>query len=207
MKKLFLMAIAAVMSLGASAQLISSNTVTHKASDNYNRFSVSYTSISNIQKDATSGVAAAWTKGISISKTTPLFIETGLGLNYAWDSNDGASLHWLTATVPVNLVYKYEISDGIKLAPFAGIYLRGNLIGEITYDEDKIGYDVDDFNYFDDREDGGAEASRFNIGWNIGVGVEFNKLYLGISYGSDFNEFVEKADKIGTLSATVGFNF
>lgn len=197
------MAIAAVMSLSASAQLISSNTVTHKASDNYSRLSVSYTSLSNIKEDGTSGFAAAWTKGISISKTTPLFIETGLGLNYAWDSEDDASLHWLTATVPVNLVYKYEIpNSGIKLAPFAGLYLRGNIIGEITYDDSD-----DNFNFFDDHEDGGLEASRLNFGWNIGVGVEFSKLYLGISYAGDFNEYVEKADKIGTFSATVGLNF
>lgn len=206
MKKLFLMAIAAVMSLGASAQLISSNTVTHKASDNYNRFSVSYTSLSNIDEDAMSGISAAWTKGIAISKTTPLFIETGLGLNYAWKSEDEYKINWLTATIPVNLVYKYEISDGIKLAPFAGLYLRGNLLGEMNIDDDYSQY-MDDVNFFDDYEDGGLEASRFSFGWNIGVGVEINKFYLGLSYGSDLNEFVEDADKIGTLSATVGFNF
>lgn len=200
------MAIAAVMSLGASAQLISSNTVTHKASDNYNRFSVSYTSLSNIDEDAMSGISAAWTKGIAISKTTPLFIETGLGLNYAWKSEDEYKINWLTATIPVNLVYKYEISDGIKLAPFAGIYLRGNLLGEMNIDDDYSQY-RDDVNFFDDYKDGGLEASRFSFGWNIGVGVEINKFYLGLSYGSDLNEFVEDADKIGTLSATVGFNF
>lgn len=206
MKKLFLMAIAAVMSLGASAQLISSNTVTHKASDNYNRFSVSYTSLSNIDEDAMSGISAAWTKGIAISKTTPLFIETGLGVNYAWKSEDEYKINWLTATIPVNLVYKYEISDGIKLAPFAGIYLRGNLLGEMNIDDDYSQY-MDDVNFFDDYDDGGYEANRFSFGWNIGVGVEINKFYLGLSYGSDLNEFVEDADKIGTLSATVGFNF
>ncbi len=200
MKKLFLMAIAAVMGLSASAQLISSNTVTHK-SDNYNRLSVSYTSLSNIGEDAMSGISAAWTKGIAISKTTPLFIETGLGLNYAWKSEDEYKINWLTATVPVNLVYKYEITDGIKLAPFAGLYLRGNLVGNISSDYD------DDVSFFDDYEDGGAEASRFSFGWNIGVGVDISKFYLGISYGSDLNEFVEDADKIGTFSATVGFNF
>lgn len=191
------MAIAAVMSLSASAQLISSNTVTHKKGNGYNRLSVSYTSLSNIGEDGMSGISAAWTKGIAISKTTPLFIETGLGLNYAWKSEDEYKTNWLTATVPVNLVYKYEITDGIKLAPFAGLYLRGNLVGNISSD-----YFDEDISFFDDYE-----ASRFSFGWNIGVGVDINKFYLGISYGSDLNEFVEDADKIGTFSATVGFNF
>lgn len=44
MKKLLLLAIATIMSLGASAQLITSNTVTYKKSSGYNRIGVSYNS-------------------------------------------------------------------------------------------------------------------------------------------------------------------
>ena len=47
MKKLLLLAIATIMSLGASAQLITSNTVTYKKSSGYNRIGVSYNSISS----------------------------------------------------------------------------------------------------------------------------------------------------------------
>lgn len=208
------MAFAVLMSAGASAQLISSNTVTHKEGSGYNRLSLSYNSVSNLTEDATSGVSLAWTKGISISKATPLFIETGIGLNYAWDSEDDWSLHFLTATVPVNLVYKWEIPNtDIRLAPFAGIYFRGNLVAESGTDDYMINWFNDkpsENDYYDkdfDPEDYGMEASRFSFGWNIGVGLEYSKFYVGLSYGSDLTELVEKADKIGTFSATVGFNF
>ena len=206
MKKLFMIALAAVFSLGASAQLVSSNTITHTKGNGYNRLSVSYDSWSKFEKgfDGASGVSAAWTKGISVSQSAPLFIETGLGLNYAWgEILDEIDLSWLSLTVPINLTYKYEIpNSGITIAPYAGLFLRGNIIGNLSSD-----YLNDDINLFDDYSDGGAEASRFSWGWNIGVGVEFSKLYVGVNYSNDFNEFIEDADKLSKFSATVGFNF
>lgn len=232
------MAIAAVMSLSASAQLISSNTVTHKKGNGYNRLSVSYNSLSFDKDfkdvDGISGLSVAWTKGISISQSTPLFIETGIGATYAWGSEEESESEYgitataeekhsfLNLTVPVNLVYKYEIpNSGITLAPYVGIYLRGNIIAN-TEDEYTVSgkginkSDSDETNWFNaiDDDEPGFGASRFNIGWNIGVGAEWNKLYVGIAYGSDFNKYVdidEKGDKlntkISTFSATVGFNF
>lgn len=60
MKKLLLLAIATIMSLGASAQLITSNTVTYKSSG-YNRIGVSYNSISSTAEgsESVSGVSLA----------------------------------------------------------------------------------------------------------------------------------------------------
>lgn len=206
------MAIAAVMSLGVSAQLVSSNTLTNKASKNYSRLSVSYNSIS-MDKDlidgGMNGFSLAWTKGISVSSTTPLFIETGLGATYAFKSDDAygvdISNKFLGVTIPVNLAYKWNVSNtDINLIPFVGVYLRGNLYGNTKYEYNG---DDEDYDWFDDYEDGGMEAARFSFGWNIGVGFEYSKLYVGLSYGSDFNEFVEKADKPGIFSATVGLNF
>ena len=69
MKKLLLLAIATIMSLGASAQLITSNTVTYKKSSGYNRIGVSYNSISSTAEgsESVSGVSLAWTKGSRVS--------------------------------------------------------------------------------------------------------------------------------------------
>ena len=80
MKKLLFLAIATIMSLGASAQLITSNTVTYKKSSGYNRIGVSYNSISSTAEgsESVSGVSLAWTKGISVAKDIPLFVETVL---------------------------------------------------------------------------------------------------------------------------------
>ena len=221
MKKILMMAFAAIVSMGASAQLISSNTVTHKKESNgYNRLSVSYNSLSTDKKfmdGAMNGFSAAWTKGISVSSSMPLYIETGLGLTYAFKSEtigedsyeEDLKHNFLALSVPVNLTYKYEVPNTeFKIAPFAGVYFRGNLLGETKWDDE----DDESINWFDDYEDDGLEAKRFSFGWQVGVGFEYRKLYLGVSYGSDFNNLIDNDDndikgKFNTFAATVGFNF
>ncbi len=223
MKKILMMAFAAIVSMGASAQLISSNTVTHKKESNgYNRLSVSYNSLSidkNFMGGAMNGFSAAWTKGISVSSSMPLYIETGLGLTYAFRSETNEikeesyevdlKHNFLALSVPVNLTYKYEVPNTeFKIAPFAGVYFRGNLLGETKWEDD---YDAESVKWFDDYEDDGIEAKRFSFGWQVGVGFEYRKLYLGVSYGSDFNNLIDNdddvKDKFNTFAATVGFNF
>lgn len=213
MKKLLLMAFAAFMTVGASAQLISSNTVTHKEGRNYNRLSVSYNAVSmddDFIDGSMSGFSLAWTKGISLSSSTPLYIETGLGLTYAFKSDDysdeGYSVDvknkYLYLAVPVNLVYKWNIPNtNMSLAPFAGIYFKGNLYGNTKAEAN--GYE-DEMDWYDSDE---GDGKRFNFGWNIGVGFEYSKLYVGLSYGSDLNEMFEDADKVGAFSVSLGFKF
>lgn len=217
MKKLLLMAFAAFMTVGASAQLISSNTVTHKKGSGYNRLSVSYNSISfdkDMADGAFTGFSLAWTKGISISSSTPLFIETGIGATYGFKSEDEDKFEYshkfAAVTVPVNLTYKWNVPNtDINLMPFVGLFLRGNLYGNTNISYENNDADIDWFDDFDENDpaNSGYEASRFSWGWNIGVGFEYSKLYVGLSYSNDLNEFIEKADKPGIFSATVGFNF
>lgn len=166
---------------------------------------------------AMNGFSAAWTKGISVSSSMPLYIETGLGLTYAFKSEtigedsyeEDLKHNFLALSVPVNLTYKYEVPNTeFKIAPFAGVYFRGNLLGETKWDDD----DDESINWFDDYEDDGLEAKRFSFGWQVGVGFEYRKLYLGVSYGSDFNNLIDNDDndikgKFNTFAATVGFNF
>lgn len=207
MKKFFTLAIAAIMSLGASAQLISSNTITQGEKTGYNRLDLSFNSISfGGDSDAWSGVTFDWTKGISVSSDMPMYIETGIGLTYGWmsESDGGYDLSgsFLAMKVPVNLTYKIGLGDsGFKVAPFAGIYFRGNFVGEQTveYRGQEATYD-----FFED-----ADATRFNVGINFGAGVEYKKLYLGVSYAKDFNKFIDVEDggSIGVFSATLGIVF
>lgn len=189
MKKLVLMAMVALVSLGASAQLISSSTVTYKKSEKkgYTRLGVSYNSVKFGDGDASNGVSLDWAKGISVSSSVPLFIETGIGATYCFGDY---GTKFLYASVPVNVTYKYEMTDGIKIAPFAGITLQGNIIGE-----------DDESNWFDDYD-----AKRFNVGFQVGSNFEFGKFFVGVSYGSAFNDLIEEA-KQKTFKASVGFVF
>lgn len=216
MKKLFVTLAAALISLGASAQLISSNTtVRHRtAKAGYDRLALSYNHI-GIEKDfvpeSLNGVSFAWTKGIPLSSNIPLYLETGVGLTYGFGSEtyeygDGyyysdeedVTFSYLGLTVPVNVTYRFDIPNTpLKISPFAGFYLRGNILGKNSRE------DGDDYDWFD-AEDDDYNAKRLSFGFQLGVGLEVSKLYLGLSYGTDMTTFVKHVDKPSIFSATVG---
>lgn len=190
MKKIFALAIASLMSLGASAQLISSNTMTYhkEKGKNYNRVGVSYNSISSDVDgaDAISGLSLSWTKGISVSGSLPLFVETGVGATYGFDDPSP-----LILSVPVNVTYKIPVTSKINIAPLLGVTLNGNLAS----DNDNMKY--------------------FAMGWQVGANFEFGKFYVGLGYGGGFMDFANSEDdyddgykyKLNAFSATVGIVF
>lgn len=185
MKKLLFLAIASIMSLGASAQLISSNTVTYhkEKGSGYNRIGVSYNSLKPDFDGASSnsGISLSWTKGIAVTSSAPLFVETGVTATYAFNDING-----LTATIPLNLTYKIPVADGINIAPLAGLTFNGNIFS-----------DVDDMKFF-------------TLGWQAGANIEFGKLYVGVTYGGGLTNYVEvegEGCKLNNLQATLGIVF
>lgn len=123
------------------------------------------------------------------------------------------------------MTYAFAIPNSkITIAPYAGLNLRLNLFGNRKIEVDGLDayYDEDEFwemmedeygikeeaNLFDKDDMGHKDATwkRFQIGWQIGVNVDFQKAYLGLSYGSDFSEIV-KDSKLKTTSITLGFKF
>ena len=159
------------------------------------------------------GLSLGYSKAFSIAQNTPLFIEGGLGLQYSFYSEDmegyyddyTMKLSMFSIKVPVNLVYKFNIpNSNIALCPFAGVNLRFNVSGKLKneYEDD----DDEDFNVFDD-DDMDDTWKRFQIGWQIGAKVMFNKSFtLGVSYGTDFSEICKKT-KIKTTSVALGLCF
>ena len=155
------------------------------------------------------GFSAECVFSFNLSDNVPLFLECGFGYQYAtYEENEKgikAELVLHTSYAPFNIGYKYHFDKKNAIIPFIGLILRRNIVGEITLSENYYGekYDLDVFDD-DDMED---EAwNRFQIGWQIGIGLNINKFYAGISCGSDFNELYEDA-KFKTASITLGFNF
>lgn len=63
-------------------------------------------------------------------------------------------------------------------------------------------------NLFDKKETGNKDDTwkRFQMGWQLGVGLYYNQLYVGVGYGKDITELCKKT-KIGTTSITLGYSF
>lgn len=223
---------------------------TIKDTNPYDRVSVSFMSekISPDKDDDTSlsGFSVDYIHGFSLSKTIPLFIETGVGLQAGFHSNDldkkefnivasdyGAEeqtdkITLMSIAVPVNLAYKFNINPDLSLQPYLGLNVKFNIIGKkkSTFgfknkeaeeefedycknpdEEDKQNV-IFDKNMFDKKDTGDKNATwkRFQLGWHIGVGMNYKALYLGLSYGTDFTSLCKKTNT-STFKVGVGINF
>ncbi len=187
----------------------------------------------NADNTTATGFSLGYTHGFSVSKQYPLFVEVGARLNYAFHSDDYDELvnnyekvvatikqktNYMNLVVPVNIAYKFAVGKAY-ITPYTGITLKANILAKTSYSADDVesGYEdaVDkymDENYEDvdrfDKKDVGKDDQwkRFQIGWQIGAGVDFNNYYVGLHYGLDFSEIAKKL-KSSNWAITLGYNF
>ena len=256
----------------ASAQFANGNTGSKKGSsatvvntDPYGRFYVSYNPLtikpdgSNSKNTTLSGVTVGFTKGISVSKSLPLFVEVGARFNFAFKSEDGYGMGggydydydydyddddypWYTnrpksdydydydyddededegvktkytymgVVIPVNLAYKWSsASVPVSITPFVGLTFKGNIVAKskTEYDSEYYGDRKDEeLDLFDKKDMKGKDHTwkRFQVGWQVGVGVDYKQLYVGFHYGSDFNEVCKKVNT-SNWGVSLGLNF
>lgn len=235
-KNIFAAVLLAGICTSASAQFAtqtsaSAPTATNTPSEGWSSFYVQYNpgTVSPDEGEDLdfTGVSVGFNKYTSISQSAPLFLEYGAALQYSWNSEEEDDIttkyNMFSAKIPVNVTYAFAIPNSkITIAPYAGLNLRLNLFGNRKYEVDGLGSYEDEFweemeeeygikqeaNLFDKDDMGHKDATwkRFQIGWQIGVNVNFQKAYLGVSYGSDFTEIVKDC-KMKTTSITLGYKF
>ena len=213
----------------------SSRSIVAEEFPNYSRIFISYSPMSfsgdyGKEMDTAGGFTLGWLGGWSVSKTMPLYVEGGLNLKYnhwsdEWSESDSygswsysytnkSSLTFLSLNVPVNISYKYSIAgvDGLSIAPYIGLHLTGNIIGSGKIeDETYVNGDLDEsdeetYSLFSEDDMGKDNtASRFQLGWQIGVGLNYKKLYFGVGYSAEFSEYMKKVNT-GGVTLTLGLN-
>lgn len=164
--------------------------------ESFNRVTVGYSGLlpgGDLGKgmNTMSGFTVGYNHGFGLG-AKPMFIEVGGNFNY--NSSNGFSL--LSLAIPVNYSYWFNVSDNISIAPYTGINFKINMYGSNDFFK--------------------AEGTkRFQMGWQIGVGANISKFYVGLQYGIDFLP-LQKADygKYGSYSlntssitVNVGYNF
>lgn len=182
-----------------AAMLLIAASVSASDNENYKRVEVSYNPIAAEDTDLT-GITAGYTQAFNVT-SKPLFVEVGGRFTYAFGDENGAKSKFIQLAVPVNVVYKYTLpsNSDFSIAPFAGVVFKGNIAGETKNNGNKA-------DWFDKKDEGGLDANRFQMGWNVGVGVNYKQYYLGVSYGA---EFMELADDVSTsnYAITLGYTF
>lgn len=207
----------------ANAQFANSSAsaATTTSQDGWDNFHISYNSTSvdvdgsDFGIDNIMGIEVGYTKVTPISNTMPLFLEAGASVVWAfgdlYDEEDDyydykykCSASLLSVKVPFNLIYKFDVNEKFSVLPFAGVYLKGNISGTLTLEQEDY-YDSysEDLDIFDEDE---GDGERFQYGMNIGAKCKINNCTLGVSYAFDFNELMEDT-KVSSLNLSVGFNF
>lgn len=63
-------------------------------------------------------------------------------------------------------------------------------------------------NMFDKKDVGSKDAvwKRFQMGWQIGIGLDYNSLHVGLGYTKDIMELCKKV-KTSSVMVSLGYNF
>lgn len=183
------------------------------------------------------GFGLEYTHGFSVSKSLPMFVEAGIKLQfgqgsvsqdrkiYGYDVEEIQKYQQLSFVVPVNFTYKFAINDNMSVAPYLGINFKvhalGRYKGEMKFDDDDLqdayeeeADEIEWINVFSDDEDNMGDKdytwNRFQMGWQIGVGLNVKSFYIGLQYGTDFipaYKYKKYSINSGTFAAKIGFNF
>ena len=122
---------------------------------------------------------------------------------YLYDDFGGSSNHkqkftMLSLKIPVDVMYSFDVSDGLSIQPYAGIYTRINIIGKLKVGDESA-------NIFS-KDDMGEDNTynRFQVGLQAGCKFRFGKKFTaGIGYYRDIAPKFYKYDKSGYDSSTI----
>ena len=153
------------------------------------------------------GMAMAGVVGLRLSGTTPVFLESGLYYTERGAKNIG----YTNLEVPLLIKYGIKASDDIAILPFVGPYFARACWGETKSalnknaegKETKVGS-------FDEKKAWTGGLSRLNMGFKIGYGAEYNKLYLEVGYQIGVTNIAKQDDltiRSNALFANFGVNF
>lgn len=187
-----------------------SNSGSSASVDEWSSFSVSYNPVSLSPEHgdniSATGFSATYSKAWSISQSSPIFIEGGVGLQYAFDTEDLGDMvndsdgkvtlqqkyNLLTLKVPVNIMYAFSVpNSNVKIAPFAGLTANINILGTTKYDFEMTGiygsYESELMSYIESTYGKKATESR-NLFDKDDMGSKeatWNRFVLGAQIGAN----------------------
>lgn len=192
MKKIISIVLALIACTTVSnAQLVKSRTyadLQQKGYSDYNRLTVGYNGLflsSEGESTTLHGVEIMYDRGFSLSESIPVYLDLGLSASY--NTKEEASL--MRFMVPVSVSYKWFANDVFALQPYTGINFKANV-----------------------NIDNADDVKVFQMGWQIGLGFNIKKFYLGIEYCLDFlpmykEKYYNISINSSNIAARIGITF
>lgn len=164
-----------------------------------------------------------------ISDTRPLYVGTGIDFRFSTRSKtyyDDAQYNlinikqrtvFINFDIPVIFSVRLPLYGQWSLTPFGGLNFRIQAYGHNRYrisggpvDADleeslaRLGLGPADGDLFSKSDYGDARLSRFQMGWLIGLKLQYRRINIQCTYGSDFIK-LHKNLGASNLNITLGF--
>lgn len=153
------------------------------------------------------GLTLAGIIGLHISKTAPVFLESGLYYTERGAKKDKFSVSYNNLEIPVLVKYGLKATDEIALLPFVGPVFSYAISGKYKYSDGGTSVEV---GAFDEKKwPNGNALKRANMGFKLGCGAEYNNLYLEAGYQFGITDISKGDDGIhsNALFVNFGVNF
>ena len=204
MKKFLVSIVAALMAVPSFAQYSSGGFELDKESLYYGvRFGATVASVSgDYSVGSKLGMTLAGVVGLRVSSSTPVFLESGLYYTQRGAKDDDWEITSNNLEIPLVIKYGLKATDDIALLPFFGPWF--------SY---AVSSDKKDKRSQADMASGKNALHRINrnnMGFKLGCGAEYNKLYLEVGYQFGVTNFIDSDDfsaHNNALFINVGLNF
>ena len=140
--------------------------------------------------------------GLRVSSSTPVFLESGLYYTQRGAKDDDWEVTSNNLEIPILIKYGLKATDEIALLPFLGPWFSYAVSSDKTDKRSQA-----------DMAAGKNELHRLNrrnMGFKLGCGAEYNKLYLEVGYQFGVTNFLDSDDFTAhnnALFLNVGVNF
>ena len=146
------------------------------------------------------GLTLAGIIGLHISKTAPVFLESGLYYTERGAKKDKFSVSYNNLEIPVLVKYGIKATDEIALLPFVGPVFSYAISGKYKYSDGGTSVEV---GAFDEKK--WSALKRANMGFKLGCGAEYNNLYLEAGYQFGITDISKGDDGIHSNAFFVNF--
>ena len=204
MKKLLVSIVAALMAAPAFAQYSSGGFELDKESMYYGvRFGGTIASVSgDVSVGSKVGMTLAGIVGLRLSGSTPVFLESGLYYTQRGAKDDDWEITSDNLEIPLVIKYGIKATEEIALLPFFGPYFAY----AVSSDKKDKRSQADKDNHYKELQ----RINRNNMGFKLGCGAEYNKLYVELGYQFGVTNFLDSDDDTAhnnALVLNVGVNF
>ncbi len=151
---------------------------------------------------------------------SPASIELGFEPSGSWfserlESGTKSSLSFYNLKIPLNIAFRFPVSDGFWIVPYGGANVKWNIYGEEKITD--IHGHSETYKIFDDHRMIDNDYNRFQLGYQAGIKLILARcVSVGAAWKADITPFCsyydnlskkEEKERFRGLSFTLGYIF